>query len=374
MTHLLVTNDFPPKVGGIQNYLWELYRRMDPADVAVFTTPYDGDAVFDAAQGFRIERFERFFLSPTPDVLRRIETIAARVGAESVLFDPAIPVGALGPRLTLPYAVVLHGAEVTVPARLPGLRNILRSTIDQASLVVSASEHARDEAEQVMDRSLPAVWVPPGVDVARFRPVTAEQKAEVRRRFGVPDGAPFVLSVSRLVPRKGMDTLIDATSKLTSEFPDVVTLIAGSGRDTKRLQGRIDSTRAPVRLVGRVAHADLPLLYAAADVFVMLCRIRWGGLEQEGFGIVFLEAAACEVPQVAGHSGGAADAVADGETGIVVNQPDDADEAAAAIARLLRDETMRADMGRRGRARACAEFSYDLLADRLATAMKGLGS
>lgn len=373
MTHLLVTNDFPPKVGGIQNYLWELYRRMDANEIAVFTTPYEGDADFDAAQDYRIERFERFFLSPTPDVLRRIETIARRVHAESVLFDPAIPVGALGPRLSIPYGVVLHGAEVTIPARLPGLRQVLRTTIDDADLVVSASEHARVEAEQMMGRPLPAVWVPPGVDVDRFRPIDAEQRADVRRRYGVPADAPFVLSVSRLVPRKGMDTLIDAASLLESEFPDLVTLIAGTGRDRRRLQRRIDSTSAPARLLGRVAHDDLPLLYAAADVFVMLCRIRWGGLEQEGFGIVFLEAAACEVPQVAGNSGGAADAVADGETGIVVQQPDDADEAAAAIARLLRDDGLRATMGRRGRERACGEFSYDLLAERLASAMVGVG-
>lgn len=374
MTHLLVTNDFPPKVGGIQNYLWELYRRMDPAEVAVFTTPYEGAAAFDAEQDFRIERFERFFLSPTPDVARRIEAIAARVGAKSVLFDPAIPVGALGPRLTLPYGVVLHGAEVTVPARLPGLRNILRRTIDQASLVVSASEHARHEAEQIMGRALPAEWVPPGVDVDRFRPIDATQKTAIRRRFGVPDGAPFVLSVSRLVPRKGMDTLIEAAAILEPEFPNLVTLIVGTGRDSSRLQRRIDERKAPVRLVGRVSDAELPSLYAAADVFVMLCRVRWGGLEQEGFGIVFLEAAACEVPQVAGNSGGAADAVADGETGIVVQKPDDATEAAAAIARVLRDDKLRADMGRRARVRACDEFSYDLLAERLAQAMKEIGS
>jgi len=373
VTHLLVTNDFPPKVGGIQNYLWELYRRMDPAEIAVFTTPYEGDSAFDAEQGYLIERFERFFLSPTPDVRRRIDTIASRVEAKSVLFDPAIPVGAVGPRLSIPYGVVLHGAEVTVPARLPGLRNALRTAIDNAEIVVSASEHARAEAEKMMGRPLPAVWVPPGVDVERFRPIDADQRAEVRRRFGVPEGAPFVLSVSRLVPRKGMDTLIDAASMLESEFPNLVTLIVGTGRDERRLQRRIDSTGAPVRLLGRVSDSDLPLLYAAADVFVMLCRIRWGGLEQEGFGIVFLEAAACEVPQVAGKSGGAADAVADGETGIVVQQPDSAEEAAAAIARLLRDDTLRAEMGRRGRERACDEFSYDLLADRLAVAMAGVG-
>jgi phosphatidylinositol alpha-1,6-mannosyltransferase len=130
--------------------------------------------------------------------------------------------------------------------------------------------------------------------------------------------------------------------------------------------------KAPVRFLGRVSNDDLPMLYGCADVFTMLCRTRWAGLEQEGFGVVFLEAAACGVPQVAGDSGGAAEAVADGETGIVVRHPDDVDEVVAALDRLLDDDALRARMGRAARRRAETEFSHDVLTRRLGRALGAL--
>ena len=131
------------------------------------------------------------------------------------------------------------------------------------------------------------------------------------------------MSVSRLVPRKGMDVLIDAAVRLRTDVPDLTVAIAGRGRDSDRLAGRIAEYGAPVRLLGGCPTPTCPALVGAADVFAMLCRNRWLGLEQEGFGIVFLEAAAAGVPQVAGASGGAGEAVADGETGLVVRRPTD---------------------------------------------------
>ena len=175
------------------------------------------------------------------------------------------------------------------------------------------------------------------------------------------------MSVSRLVPRKGMDVLIEAAARLAPDRPDLVVAIAGAGRDRARLERLVGRTGAPVRLLGRVPDDDLPALYGCADVFAMLCRNRWGGLEQEGFGIVFLEAAACGVPQVAGDSGGAAEAVVDGETGLVVDTPDDPGPVAAALARLLDDPGLPGRDGRRGaRSGPSREFAYDVLAARLA--------
>jgi phosphatidylinositol alpha-1,6-mannosyltransferase len=127
-----------------------------------------------------------------------------------------------------------------------------------------------------------------------------------------------------------------------------------------------------VTFLGRVPNEDLPRLYGCADVYAMLCRNRWAGLEQEGFGIVFVEAAACGVAQVAGDSGGAAEAVADGETGIVVHNPEDVDEVAAAFGALLDDPVRRVEMGRAARERAVREFSYDILADRLGRSLGAL--
>jgi len=178
-----------------------------------------------------------------------------------------------------------------------------------------------------------------------------------------------VVSVSRLVPRKGMDTLIRAAALLAPTRPDLTVAIGGSGRDRDRLQKLVAETGAPVVLCGRVPDEDLPDLYGCADVFAMLCRNRWRGLEQEGFGIVFLEAAAAGVPAVAGESGGAAEAVADGETGLVVDPPDSVEATAAALARLLDDDEGRRAMGRAARRRAEADYAYDVLAARLAEAL-----
>jgi phosphatidylinositol alpha-1,6-mannosyltransferase len=163
-----------------------------------------------------------------------------------------------------------------------------------------------------------------------------------------------------------MDTLIEAAAKLASARRDVTVAIAGDGRDRARLERLIRRSGAPVRLLGRVGDERLPSLYACADAFAMLCRNRWGGLEQEGFGIVFLEAAACGVAQVAGDSGGAGEAVVDGATGIVLRRPHDA----AALARLLDDADLRRTLGTAARARAEREYAYDVLAARLDDALR----
>lgn len=369
MTHLLVTNDFPPKIGGIQTLLWELWRRLDPSSFAVLTTPHDGAGAWDREQPFRVERTREPVLLPHPGLVRRIDRLADEVDADLVVLDPALPLGLLGPRLARPYAVLLHGAEVTVPGRLPGSRAALRHVLRGARHVVAFGGYPAAEAERAAGRALPLTVVPCGIDTARFRPLDAEDRAEVRTRFGLTDG-PLVLSVSRLVPRKGMDVLIEAAVRLRDRFPGVQVAIGGAGRDRDRLERLAEERAAPVTFLGRVDDADLPAVYAAADVYAMLCRNRWAGLEQEGFGIVFLEAAAAGVPQVAGNSGGAAEAVVDGRTGLVVDRPHDVVSVTAALERLLSDAGLRSRMAAAGRERAVAEFDYDRLAPRLAAALE----
>jgi phosphatidylinositol alpha-1,6-mannosyltransferase len=168
-----------------------------------------------------------------------------------------------------------------------------------------------------------------------------------------------------------MDVLIRAAANLQRRHPSLLVAIAGGGRDQSRLGRLVAATGAPVRILGRVPDGELAELYGSADVFAMLCRNRWIGLEQEGFGIVFLEAAACGVPQVAGDSGGAAEAVSDGETGLVVREPRSVEEVETALGRLITDEALRHKMGTAARQRAEAEFSYDLLAARLDAALQG---
>ena len=232
MTHLLVTNDFPPKVGGIQAYLWELWRRLDPATFAVLTaSSHPGAAAFDAEQasrGIRIERVSSAVLLPTPAVVRRIRAAAERVGADLVVLDPAVPLGLVGPHLGMPYAVLLHGAEVAVPGRLPVGRSALAHVIRGASLAVSAGGYPAAEARRaVRSRGMPpVVEIPPGVDLQRFTPMDADQRTRARRDLGLPTEGPLVVSVSRLVPRKGMDVLVDAAAQLAVRHPDLTVAIA----------------------------------------------------------------------------------------------------------------------------------------------------
>ena len=353
MKHLLVTNDFPPKHGGIQTLLWELWRRLPPDDFAVLTTPHEGADAFDAAQPFRVERVREPVLLPTPLLRRRIDGLAADIGAELVMLDPVLPVGALGPHLSVPYAVFMHGSELL--GRLPVGDAVAGRVLRGARLVIAAGSYPAGETRRLTrGHEPPIAIVPCGVDSTRFAPLSADERASARASFGLPLEAPLVVGLSRLVRRKGFDVLIDAVQRLDG----VHVAIGGTGRDADRL-ARLAGDR--VHLVGRVDDDLLPAFYGCGDVFAMLCRDQWGGLEKEGFGIVFLEAAACGVPQLAGRSGGSADAVADGETGLVLDDPRDVDAVAGAITALLDPET-NARMSVASRRRAVEEFDYDLLA------------
>jgi phosphatidylinositol alpha-1,6-mannosyltransferase len=368
---LLVTNDFPPKRGGIQSYLYELWRRLPPGDTTVLTTPYDGDAAFDAEQAYRVVRTKQSFLLPTPSLARDVDALAREVGAEVVFVDPMLPVGAIGPRLrAAPFVVVAHGAEITVYGRMPVTGALGGRVLRHAAAVVAAGTYPAREAERTAKRALRGVVVPPGVDVERFRPVVDDaERSAIRESFGLPVQRPFVLGVSRLVPRKGFDVLIDALARLDR---DVVLAIAGGGRDRARLERRAGArgVHDRVRFLGRVPDDRLPALYRCADMFAMPCRERWGGLEAEGFGIVFLEAAASGLACVAGRSGGAHEAVADGVTGLVV-EPRDVTALARTLDTLLRADARRSAMGDAGRRRAAGEFSYDTLVRRLAPIASG---
>lgn len=368
MKHLLVTNDFPPKHGGIQNYLWELWRRLPPDSFTVLTSPYGGAEAWDSQQPFRVVRTREPVLLPHPPMVARINRLAKETGADLVILDPAVPLGIVGPSLDTPYGVVLHGAEVTIPGRLPAMRPVLARVLRGACVVIAAGGYPAGEGERAAGRTLPVTVVPPGVDAERFRPLTGEEKRAVRSRLGLPPTGRLILGQSRLVPRKGFDTLIRATARLAPSRPDLHVTIGGSGRDQQRLERLAKELHAPVSFLGRVSDADLAPLFGAADVFAMLCRNRWGGLEQEGFGIVFVEAAAAGVPSVAGRSGGSHEAVVDGETGLVVD-PESLNEVSEALARLLDDERLRARMGNAARVRATGELTYDVLAEKLRVAI-----
>jgi phosphatidylinositol alpha-1,6-mannosyltransferase len=375
MRCLLVTNDFPPKIGGIQSYLYELVRRLPPEEITVFTASQRGAAEFDRQQEFRIERYSSPVLLPTPGLLRAVRQMSEERGIELALLDPAFPLGLMGKWLRTPYGLVLHGAEVAIPGRVPVSRQLLASALSGAALVVAGGGYPATEAARAARGRMPhCVMVPPGVDHERFHPLGPGERMAVRERLGLPTVGRLVVSVSRLVPRKGMDVLIEAVGRLSSTRVDLTLAIGGTGRDLRRLEKVARRCSAPVRFLDRVADDDLPMLDAAADVWAMCCRDRWLGLEQEGFGIVFLEAAAAGVAQLAGRSGGSEEAVVDGQTGLVVDRPGDPTAVAASLAKLLDEPGLRDRLGAAARERVITEFDYDRLAQVLREALVAAGN
>ena len=363
--HLLVTNDFPPKIGGIQNLLYEWWRRLPSESFAVLTSPYSGSKQFDAAQSFEIRRTREPVLLPHPLMVRKINKMAKQVGAELVVLDPALPLGLIGPNLNLPYAVVLHGAEIVVPGRLPVVSRLLARVLNNAELIIASGSYPAAEASRVCRSSKRIDVITPGVDIQRFKVLSSEQRIEARKQFGVAEDAELIVGISRLVPRKGFDVLIRAVARLAIEFPKLRLIVGGDGRDRARLERIARELMSPTTFLGRVSDDDLPKLYGCADINAMLCRSRWMGLEQEGFGIVFAEAAACGVPQIAGRSGGASDAVDHDITGLIVEDPTRVDDVVSSLRRLLVDKSQLLKMGQASRLRAENLFDYDKLALKL---------
>ena len=368
--HLLVTNDFPPKTGGIQVYLHELWSRLEAGRASVLTASSHPDAArFDASSHVVVERVatSTLFL-PTWRAYRDIEAAIDRHQPDLVLLDPAWPLGLLGPRLSRPYGVVLHGAEVAIPGRIPLVATSLRYVLKHATVAICAGGYAEAEVRRIAaEYTGPVIQIPPGVDTSRFTPLSRVERHQVRADLGFGEDEFLIASYSRLVPRKGMDTLIRASARLAESLGQVRVVIGGEGRDRARLERLAEKLRAPVTFLGRVDDDLLPRWIAASDLMVMDCRSRWFGLEQEGFGIVFVEAAACALAQVAGRSGGSDEAVLDGVTGVVMANPRSDRDLADTISELVLDEDRRCAYAQRARELAQANFAWDVLANELST-------
>jgi phosphatidylinositol alpha-1,6-mannosyltransferase len=366
--HLLVTNDYPPKTGGIQVYLHELWRRLESGRAVVVTASSDPEAeAFDVDSEIVVERVHaKTLFLPTLRAWRAIEAAIARHEPDLVLIDPAWPLGLLGPFLSVPYGVIVHGAEAKIPSRIPLVASSLRFVLKRAAVVICAGSYpeavVRDNAAEFTP---PIIQVPPGVDTMKFTPVDGPRRREVRAALGIDDGAFVVSSYSRLVPRKGMDTLIRAAARLQSDVPRLQVVIGGSGRDEARLKKLAERLKAPITFLGRVPDEQLSDWIASSDLMVMDCRSRWFGLEQEGFGIVFVEAAATGVAQIAGRSGGSHEAVANGVTGLVLADPRSEQLLARAILALVHDEDRRLAYGRASRVAAVGRFEWYRLAMQL---------
>ena len=368
MRHLFVTNDFPPKLGGIESYLTSLAKGFDPGDIAVVAPAREGWEDVDAELPYEVYRVHGTFLRATRDVQRAIVKGVERLEADAVHFLAALPLGRLGPRIReatgIPFTVVAHGTgEILLPARVPFARRALRRVLTEADVVFTNSEFTRGHVDRITDDEARTVVLYPTVDTERFS--LAVGGGLVRDEIGV-GGKFIVLFVSRLVKRKGTGVLMHACSA----FPDVVLVIVGEGPERKSLerQARVLDVEDRVVFAGGVDDEELPAFYAAADVFCMPCTDRLRGLDTEGFGIVYLEAQASGLPCIAGYCGGSAEAVEDGVTGVVLKDPT-AKSVAVEIKRLLRDPALCATLGAAGRQRAERRFSPGVGAQQLEEAL-----
>ncbi|MGP3951027.1 glycosyltransferase family 4 protein [Streptomyces sp. 7N604] len=373
---LIVTNDFPPRPGGIQAFLHNIALHLDPAQIVVYASTWKRDqegleatARFDAEQPFTVVRDRTTMLLPTPRVTRRATELLREHGCSAVWFGAAAPLGLMAPALRRAGArrlvATTHGHEAGW-AQLPGSRQLLRRIGEGTDTITYLGEYTRSRIAAALTPQAAGrmVQLPPGVDEKTFHPASGGE--EVRAGLGLAD-RPVVVCVSRLVPRKGQDTLIQAMPRILAAVPDAVLLVVGGGpyrRDLEKLAAAT-GVAGSVRFTGAVPWEELPAHFGAGDVFAMPCRTRRGGLDVEGLGIVYLEASATGLPVVAGDSGGAPDAVLDGETGWVV-RGGSADDAAERIVALLQDPGLRRRMGERGRAWVEERWRWDLLADRLA--------
>lgn len=365
---LVVTNDFPPRPGGIQTFVHELVRRRPAGSVVVFASTWRDPTGFDADQPFPVVRYPHAVMLPTPDVGRAAARLLREHGCDSVLFGAAAPLGLLGPRLQAAGArrivALTHGHEAGW-ATLPAARQVLRRIGEGTDTLTFLGEYTRQRIASALTAAAAArmARLTPGVDHELFRPDV--DGSAVRARHGLGD-RPVVVCVSRLMPRKGQDTLVRALPGIRRQVPDAVLLLVGGGPLRQRLERLAADlgVGGHVVLTGSVPWADLPAHYAAGDVFAMPARTRRRGLDVEGLGIVFLEASASGLPVVAGDSGGAPDAVLDGRTGYVVDGRD-AGAVADRVAGLLADPARAAELGAAGRAWVERAWGWDRAAARL---------
>jgi phosphatidyl-myo-inositol dimannoside synthase len=373
---LIVTNDFPPRRGGIQSFVHALALRLPADGVVVYAPAWAGASEFDARQPFPVIRHPRSLMLPLPSVGARACALLAEHGCDRVLFGAAAPLGLLAPRLRRAGAEriigITHGHEAGWAA-LPGARSLLRRIGDEVDVLTYLAEYFRIRLARALSAEAAGrmAKLAPGVDPGSFSPGAGG--ARIRRELGIAPDRPVVVCVSRMVPRKGQDTLIRAWPAVRAAAAgDPVLVLVGDGPYRPRLDRLVSQAQVADSVVftGPVSWDDLPAYYDAGNIFAMPCRTRRAGLDVEGLGIVYLEASATGLPVIGGDSGGAPDAILDGETGYVVPGRSEA-ALAKRLIELLADPAGAAAMGEKGQAWIDREWTWDLAAQRLQRILAG---
>ena len=361
---LVITNDFPPRPGGIQTFCYEMVRRFDPESVTVLASSWEGAADFDAAQDFKIVRADTRTLLPSKATLNAAREIVISENITRVLFGAAAPLGLLAaPLRKLGVEKIVgmtHGHE-TGWALTPGTRQALRKIGDNTDFLTYISEYTHNKiAKALRPQAVSRMRrITPGVDISEFSPANAKAGEQLRASLSWLD-RPVIVCVSRLMSRKGQDELVRALPKIHETSPGASLLIVGEGPHRNEIERLVSKygVQEFVHLTGKVSQSELSKWYAAGDIFAMPCRTRLGGWDVEGLGIVFLEASATGLPVIVGDSGGAVDAVVDGETGFLVDGRD-TNEIARQISFLLNNPQVAKAMGDAGRNWVTNEWTWD---------------
>jgi phosphatidylinositol alpha-1,6-mannosyltransferase len=374
---LVITNDFPPRPGGIQTFGYEIVRRFDPESVTVLTSNWEGAAGFDAAQDFKIVRANTQTLVPSKSTLSMAREIVVAENITRVLFGAAAPLGLLASplrKLGVTNIVGMTQGHETGWAMTPGTRQALRKIGNNTDYLTYISEYTHKKIAKALSPDAAARMrrIVPGVNATEFSPGNLSSGNQLRTELGWTD-RPVIVCVSRLMARKGQDELIRALPKIHQTAPNASLIIVGDGpyrKDLERLVKKLGLENF-VHLTGKVSQTELSKWYAAGDIFAMPCRTRMGGWDVEGLGIVFLEGSATGLPVIVGDSGGAVDAVIDSETGYLVDGTNTA-EIADRIAYLFANPDVAKKMGEAGRNWVTQEWTWDQNFKKLDGLLSGL--
>ncbi len=366
---LLVTNDLGPHAGGIESFILGLIGQMDGSQIVIYTSSEKGEEEFDAflatKYGVTVVRDRAKVLLPTPRVNRSVARVMKEYSCEYIWFGAAAPLGWMSGHLRRKGAkrivTLTHGHEVWWSKLWP-FSAIMKIMATQMDAIGYLGEFTKRAMVRAVGESVVFTRIAPGISTQHFTP--GEKSLALAKELGV-ENKKVIVCVGRLVHRKGQDRLIQSMPEILKRVPEAILLIVGEGPRREVLEKLVAQcgVSESVRIVGRLSYDLLPEVIRLGDVFAMPSRSRFFGLEVEGLGIVYLEASSCGVPVIAGASGGAPDAVLEGETGLVVDG-NNLQAIADSVVRVLEDKKLHDRMSQRGRAWAVEEWNWEVWGER----------
>jgi phosphatidyl-myo-inositol dimannoside synthase len=373
---LLVTNDLGPRSGGIETFIHGLLEKLDGSQIVILTSSQVGDVVFDKELnrkfGIIVYRDQAKVLLPTPRVIRRAKELMRNHQATTIWFGAAAPLALMAPNLRRAGAkrivALTHGHEVWW-AKLPVFNLAMRRIGNSCDVLTYLGPYTKSAIEKSVGKKVSLVQIAPGISTELFQ--HGEKPRDLIEKYKIGN-RPTLLCVGRLVHRKGQDRLIEAMNKIKAETPDALLLFVGSGPREAHLKKLIRKfgLENDVKLLGRITYDALPKHFLLGDVFVSPSRSRFGGLEVEGLGIVYLEASSSGLPVIAGNSGGAPDTVLNNKTGVVVDG-NNLDEISRACISLLSNPNLAKEYGNAGRAWAVENWNWNYWGSKFKDVLEG---